>query len=143
MKKIALLFSIPFLLSIAVAPVAAQEFRIKADIPFAFTMNGTVLQPGTYEISAQTVAPDIILFQTAEGRHGTAALSTPLSPKNETEATEPKLEFDHNGNRYFLTAVWMGNDDNGYRVNMTRAERKAAGEDAAARPESVVVAATR
>jgi hypothetical protein len=96
-------------------PVEAAELTCK--IPFRFTINGTTLPEGSYNVSTTGGKLFIRGF-----RHGAFALTNAVESK---KASAPRLVFHKYGEQYFLRQVWAG-DGSGRELPQPRLERSLA-----------------
>jgi hypothetical protein len=100
----------------------ANEARIKAVIPFDFSVEKQVLPAGTYVV---TQVRDGLYQIQREDRHGamasmqTTALGGPTSTNNDT-----KLIFNKYGDQYFLSQFWASGQPEGRAVLKSHSERE-------------------
>jgi hypothetical protein len=117
--------------------VSANNFLLRAYIPFEFTVGSKTLPPGTYYVNrvegseaafnVRGVTEVVYFFSHAA-----------LSGGN---ADPAKLVFNRYGERYFLREVWFSKD-RGYPLRVSRSERELVTARAADKgSERVVVAA--
>ena len=85
------------------AAATAEAGQIRANIPFAFTVNKTQLAAGTYTITS--AQGHQLLVRGATG--GAFVLTNGMAG---AAATPRKLVFHKYGERYVLRQVWMGGD---------------------------------
>jgi hypothetical protein len=88
-------------LAVLMAASSVEAAQIRANVPFAFTVNGAQLPAGTYTI---TTVQGNALFVRGFGS-GAIVLTSGVSGK---DATTPKLVFNRYGERYILREAWMG-----------------------------------
>jgi hypothetical protein len=94
--------------------VTVQAAEVRCQIPFSFTVNGTTMPAGTYNLSTN----DTALFIRGMS-HGTVTLSNRMESRT---ATDAKLVFEKRGDEYTLREVWMG-EGTGREVPPTRTEK--------------------
>jgi hypothetical protein len=100
---------------------ASPVVTVRADIPFAFSVNNQVLPAGTYEI-VQNDNTGMLTIRNQETRRSTIfSVNTPQERRIPAAA---KLTFNRYGDQYFLSQVWAW--DTGRAVRMSRTEREAA-----------------
>jgi hypothetical protein len=143
MKNLALLLFVSCLASVMPAHLAAQTFRLKANIPFAFVMNGKAMPAGPYEINAGTLLQGTLMVRNEDNNVGALApILAPTDPRPD-ESSAARLTFDHYGDQYFLARVSPGPEETGLELNTTAEERRAGKHEAANHHAAVDVLATR
>jgi hypothetical protein len=104
MKIFRILITVTLLASASFAAQAQNRALIKANIPFAFTVENVELPAGDYTIFSLT--PDkLILLQSADGRH--TAIVHMEESSNLQDAKATMMVFQHLGNEFFLSQVWQ------------------------------------
>jgi len=108
--------------------------RVIVTLPYPVSVNGTVLQPGDYEIRQHESAAGgsrVVHFFTDSGmKLETTAMAIPALD-NRTPS-ETKLVLDHYGSDYYLNKIWVQGKDYGYEfpipdsVKLREKERNAA-----------------
>jgi len=108
--------------------------RVNVTLPYPVTVNGTVLQPGDYEIRQHesTAGGSRVVHFFREGgmKLETTAMAIPAL-ENRTP-NETKLVLDRFGSDYYLNKIWVQGKDYGYEfpipdsVRMRENERMAA-----------------
>jgi hypothetical protein len=143
MRRFALFLTFCCLAAVMPTHLAAQSFRLRANIPFAFVMDGKTMPAGEYAIEAGTVMQGTVIIRN-DDRHA-AAIAPILVPTDPgvTENSAASLRFNHYGNQYFLAQVWPGFDGTGLELNTSAEERKTAKQESANKPEAVTVLAMR
>lgn len=101
MKRI--LFAIAFLVAatFVTASASAQDRRVKATIPFDFTVNGSIAPAGTYVISTPT-GQNILNISSWETK--VHILTSGVANWNDRE-TGNVLVFHKVGDQYYLSAI--------------------------------------
>jgi hypothetical protein len=89
--------------TLAVANALAQDYAVKANIPFDFAVHSKVLPAGTYQITQ--VRDDLITIQ--DSNKNVAVLSASVPDDNQS-LKRPALVFDKFGSDYFLREVLGG-----------------------------------
>jgi hypothetical protein len=87
----------------AAGNLSAQDHRVKANIPFDFTVNSKVLPAGTYTISS--LSPYAVEVRNVKGH--IAELSAVHN--DDKRSTIPVLVFQRYGNQYFLHEILATN----------------------------------
>jgi hypothetical protein len=126
-------------------PLAAESFRVKTEIPFAFTIHGKTLPAGEYVLNNNNgMAPAAVVFLTDMATRATTMVLSQHVGDPDTHYPRPgALIFHRYGDQYFLYQVWDGFSNDGFQIPQSRQERQAAQESAGIQPETVVVAAMR
>ena len=79
------------------------------NVPFDFVVGNTTFPAGTYTISRISDDPQQGLhIQSADGKTGALFLPTTSAPVASND--QPKLQFRHEGDKYFLSAISGGLD---------------------------------
>lgn len=113
-RYLGLLTPLALLATMTVHTPAAGAAELRANIPFAFTVNGANLPAGTYTLSESGSA----LF--VQGATGGAVVLT-----NRTESSQhmqPSLVFNRYGDQYVLRQAWTGSGS-GRELPQHRSER--------------------
>ncbi len=124
MRRAVLGFLVLVLLSMGFGPGPASAqvgITIVADVPFAFMVDNTLLPAGTYEFVQTYEQPWEWTVADMKGTVKVLFSTEPaemMKPPRSYEAT-----FDLVGGKYFLTNIWLGGDENGYDVPMSKSER--------------------
>jgi hypothetical protein len=116
-SKSVLLFGMPALL--LALPVFAER-PVKATIPFDFTVGGTSMAAGDYDV--EFPIPGTVLVRRQDRKasctvivHGVYASRTP---------EEGKLVFNKYGESHFLSQVWIPGYNQGKQLVTSKAERE-------------------
>jgi hypothetical protein len=96
----------------------------QVNVPFAFSVLGKTLEPGSYSISPN--GEKQIVIKAASGKTAVVALTNAISVA--PNATVPKLVFHRYGDQYFLAETWLSASDAG-RVLLTSREEQSAQQD--------------
>jgi hypothetical protein len=99
--------------------------RIEVNLPYPVTVNGTVLQPGEYEIRQHEDAGGsrvLHFFKDSGMKLETTAMAIPALDNKTPEKT--KLELDHFGNDYYLNKIWVQGKNYGYEFPIPPSVRK-------------------
>jgi hypothetical protein len=106
--------------------------QIVTTVPFDFVVGNKTFPPGTYTISRISDDPGWGLrIQSSDGKTNEFFLPTTSGPT--VAKGEPKLQFRHEGDQYFLTAISAGLET--YTLAPSRSHQRMANPD-----ETVVTA---
>ena len=122
----------------------AQEpgTKIRASIPFDFTVKGKTLPAGEYEVSRVMDEPIALLLRNVHDKHDEVVVETePVIGR--TTPKRDELIFNRYGESYFLSEVFTAGEQTGEELYPTHRERELRSEMARnqAGPETVTVAA--
>ena len=116
MKLLNVALALGFLTATAGMAQGPLNDRIIVKMPYAMNVNGTVLQPGEYEIKQHdSVAGGsrILLFYSDKGmKFETTAMAIPALDNKTPEKTE--LMLNQYGNDYYLNKIWVQGKNYGY-----------------------------
>ena len=104
MKKLFILVLL-FLLAVLTAGSVYAQNKVKADIPFAFTVVNKTFLAGAY--TAERPWNTSFVFLRGTEKPEAIAQSNPVEV-GPNQNVEPKLVFRRYGEQYFLAQVWMG-----------------------------------
>ncbi len=142
--RFAAILSLALMLTASIV-FANPEMRIKATIPFEFSVGSQTLPAGQYIVRPLN-NNGMLMIQSADDHHRTALINT-SSVQALPGQERARLVFRKYGDQYFLGQVWPGGDAVGYqsaRSGRERALLQAPNKNLAQRsvsPESVTVAA--
>jgi hypothetical protein len=125
-----------FILTLASFGTALADSRdaVVTTVPFDFAIENKTFTAGTYTISRISVDSQAGLrIQSADGKTSAFFHPTTLEPAQPND--EPRLQFRHEDDKYFLAAIFSGLDI--YTVAPTRHHQRTTN------PEEVVVTALR
>jgi hypothetical protein len=107
---------------VAVVARAQMSVTLSSDIPFSFTVENTTLPAGRYEVHQTADQPWEWTISDAKGLVKVIFTAEPTDAVNPIKANE--LEFNvYNGDRYFLTRLWIEGEGEYYFIPKTKAER--------------------
>jgi hypothetical protein len=95
--------------------------KVTVNLPYAVTVNGTVLQPGEYVIRQhEDPAGSRVLHFFVDGgmKLETTAMAIPTLDNRTPEHT--KLVLDHVGDNYYLHKIWVQGKDYGYEFPLPK-----------------------
>jgi hypothetical protein len=109
------------LVAVASSPaLALGPERLKAHIPFAFSVDNVTLPPGDYRIKPLSdLDSNVVEIRSTDGHHAVLVMTENTAPENRTAQTE--LVFDRVGTRDFLRAIRVP-EETGATVPRTRTE---------------------
>jgi hypothetical protein len=83
----------------------AQQYRVKADVPFDFVIGNQAHKAGRYDIEKLNPTGDSLMVNSASESKITIVNAAPCSEA--TWAKTTKLVFHRSGGTYFLYRVWI------------------------------------
>ena len=102
--------------------------RIRADIPFNFTIGDTTLSAGKYELRrVEDLAQNVLEISSVDGRTRVIFDATPAQTRDTRPANQSELIFDKYGDQYFLSQIWVAGSSSGHELAKSRMEKKIAG----------------
>jgi len=140
MKLCNLVVSVGFFALSALAQGPMYD-KVIVNLPYAVTVNGTVLQPGEYVIRQHEdpAGSRVLHFFTDDGmKLETTAMAIPTLDNRTPEHT--KLILDHVGDNYYLNKIWVQGKNYGYEFPLPRDIRQREMEQSA--PSTVVAQTT-
>jgi hypothetical protein len=115
----------------------AQDFGVRATVPFDFVVKGKVYPAGQYTILPALEGTRVLSIRSEDG-NGTKMVMSDLCTSSEP-VRQTKLVFDRAGDSYFLHAIWIEGRDYGRSFPKTKAEIEMASNQV--KTETVIVAA--
>ena len=124
-------------LMISVPMVQAQS-RVKADVPFAFSVDKQSMSAGNYEISA--LNDKVLEIRNLDTRQVRMLMKS--QGVQASKIQNAKLVFHKYDDQYFLSQIWNGSSDTGIEFATSRREKemRMAGNSLSNGPELVIVA---
>lgn len=88
---------------------ASAETVMKANVPFAFEVNGHSFPAGTYLIQRDDMSsPSVLIIRGADkGNHATAMVMTMADNGQDPAGSRPALTFKRHEREYQLSSVWQ------------------------------------
>ena len=96
----------------------AQTGLARTTVPFEFSIGGTVLPAGEYQISK--VGEKFVLIENLEGAAGVKLVLD--KPIQKLQSQQPKLVFHKFGEKYFLAEAWLAYSESGYEFYTSKEE---------------------
>lgn len=91
---------------------AGMEPVVKANVPFAFVVNGQTMPAGKYRIERDDLSPSLLLIRgDQKGNHAATFVLSTRDGGRDPSGSTPVLTFKHVENTYQLTSVWDSQDD--------------------------------
>jgi hypothetical protein len=123
MKRQALTLIAFLSLLMAAGSAHAQTIRVRANIPFSFSVNNETLPPGRYDLQS---------FGSADGKTlmirdcnlRAKALVTAHGVQSVEASKQTKLVFNRSGDQYFLSEIWVAGNDSGHQLAPSSRERE-------------------
>ncbi len=113
---------------LAVTSVQAQSRKVRAEVPFPFTVGTATLPGGACEVDGAAHQGLVLIRCTGAGA---GVMATTFAKQRTMPLEEGKLVFNKYGNRYFLSQIWVPGYDQGRELIRSRAEREIAKSNAA------------
>ncbi|MDR3748061.1 MAG: hypothetical protein P4M04_07910 [Acidobacteriota bacterium] len=119
-------------------PLVQAQSRVKADVPFAFSLQDKSMPAGNYEVIA--LSDRVLEVWNLDSQHGQLLIKQIATQSS--KAQNAKLVFHKYGDQYFLSEIWDGRSDTGTGIAESSREKevKMAANAAPNAPETVVVA---
>jgi hypothetical protein len=132
------------LAAVAAATAYAQMpgMTMRTRIPFDFSIRGKTLPAGDYEIRRVNDQPDVLVITSLNSRHERAIFDAePVEARKIPRNSE--VDFHRYGDSYFLSEIFVGGEQTGRELRITRQERDMRREMASNKtePETVALAA--
>jgi hypothetical protein len=100
----------------------AQDYAVRATIPFSFSVNGAQLPAGNYTIGSDVGSPRILKISDRTQR--VHALAVTMPGPNETSKAN-QLVFHKYGNQYFLCEIRSQESAMNLQLSTTKQEKQA------------------
>src|SRR6185312_9666226 len=113
------------LAAVAAATAYAQMpgMTLRTRIPFDFSIRGKTLPAGDYEIRRVNDEPDVLMITSLNNRHERAIFDTePVEARKIPRNCE--VDFHRYGDSYFLSEIFVGGEQTGRELSITRQERE-------------------
>ena len=98
------------------------QYRVRADVPFDFTVGDKTLPAGKYSIGRTQRSDDLVL-SVADVRGRTKAIRLTSAAQTTHPKEKASLIFHRYGNQYFLFQVWPANGNVGRQFPQSAQER--------------------
>jgi hypothetical protein len=113
-------------IALAAAPGVVSAQQLKAEIPFAFRAQGTMVPAGTYTVTKNNTSglPKFLLRSVASGNSILLVNPIPGDPKKAWEASGAAvLEFECGDSGCALNRLWSGHSSPAYTFSHPNAEK--------------------
>jgi hypothetical protein len=117
MKNSKLMISVVAVVCALLTPALAQNWAVRATIPFDFTIGNQTLSAGEYRISIN--GPAMLRVARINGPEVAGVMT---SSTRGVENVSPRLIFHRYGKQYFLAEVWVGELNLGHQLLASPAE---------------------
>jgi hypothetical protein len=117
--------------------VHAQEYRLKADVPFDFVIDNQIHKAGNYDIRKLTPNSNLLVVESKSESKSTIVSPHPCAERAWAKTT--KLVFHRSGDTYFLYQVWVQGRQFGSEFSTPKMETRLA--QNGTKSEDVIVAA--
>lgn len=117
--------------------VQAQEYRLKADVPFDFVVGNQIHKAGNYDI--KKLMPNSTLLLLESSSQSKPTIVNPHACAKRDWATSTKLVFHRSGDTYFLYQIWVQGRQTGSEFTAPKMETRLAQNGTKA--DDVIVAA--
>lgn len=122
--KVSLLSAMLLATSVASAQGQSLVYRIKANIPFDFSIGEKKLPAGTYSISRlRQHSDDSVVAITDDDGHS-KAIRLSSAAQRVVAKSKPTLVFHRYGDQYFLFQVWQAGATSGREFPRSHSERE-------------------
>ena len=111
-------------LMLATLSASGQSVRVKANIPFNFSVTGATLPAGAYTI--QSLTADGMVLSIRDSNMNAQGMVLAIECESRNDAKQSKLVFHHYGDTYFLTQVWVAGRKLGHRIPKSPRETEVA-----------------
>jgi len=116
------------LISVATSTRAQSlEYRIRANIPFDFSVSDTKLTAGKYSFGRAIQTSDDTVLSVNDLSGSSRSLSTSMPVESWHTTAKARLVFHRYGDQYFLFQVWPASATTGRQFTKSRAERQLLG----------------
>jgi hypothetical protein len=131
---LALGFTVVFIAQTVAVPLT---LKIRAEIPFDFSIGSKRLPKGEYTIESVNDTGSVLLIR--DVKKGKVINFTVVRSKM-LEKPKSKLVFNRYGDQYFLARIWDGSSDTILKLNKSKAEKRMAkAANREANPEEVPI----
>ena len=119
-------------------PMVQAQSQIKADVPFAFSVDKQSMSAGNYEIDYLNA--NVLVLRDLDTKQ--AQLLMKSHDVQAANIRNAHLVFHKYGDQYFLSQIWKGNSNMGIELATSRREKEIqmAGNSLPNSPELVIVA---
>ena len=119
------LLGVMLLVSVVTSTKAQSlEYRIRANIPFDFSIADTKLPAGEYSLTRAMPSSGDSILSVSDSTGRSRSISTALPVESWHTSGKARLVFHRYGDQYFLFQVWPGSATTGRQFIKSRAERQ-------------------
>ena len=123
LAKISLLGAMVLVTTVASAQAQSFGYRIRANIPFDFSIGDKKLPSGTYSIGRARQNSDDTILSILDGDGRSKAIPSSHSAQTWRVKDKGTLVFHRYGDQYFLYQVWRAGETTGREFAISRDER--------------------
>ena len=123
LAKLSLLCAIVLVTTVASAQAQAFGYRIRANIPFDFSIGDKKLPSGKYSIGRARQNSDDTILSILDGDGRSKAIPSSHSAQTWQIKDRATLVFHRYGDQYFLYQVWNAGETTGREFAISRDER--------------------
>ena len=106
----------------AAGPASAQDYQVKATVPFNFTVGDQTLPSGTYTIGSRMTSPNLLAIRNWDKKVNILSMGLPNEGNPGHDNT---LVFHKYGNQYYLSEIRSEGASIDVRFPTTKAEKRA------------------
>lgn len=106
------------LVGILAISAAAEDWTVRADIPFAFQVGSARMPAGLYQFSRY--GNDLLLIKSLNGKVIQVTSGSPLNASR--TAVSPKVDFNRYGDLYVMSSIVL---DGGYSLQFSKSKLEA------------------
>ena len=123
LAKISLLGAIVLVTTVASTQAQTFGYRIKANIPFDFSIGNRKLTSGKYSIGRARQDSDDTILSILDGDGRSKAIPSSHAVQTSRIKDQATLVFHRYGEQYFLSQVWRAGETTGREFSISREER--------------------
>ena len=102
----------------------AQNINVRANIPFSFKVSKDTLPAGQYEVrTISSSGSHVLLINNREAGRGEMFLTHAVTTSH-AQADKGKLVFKRYGDQYFLSQIWLPDNETGRELPQSARERE-------------------
>ena len=102
------------------APLMQAQSRIRAEVPFAFSMDGAAMPAGHYEIAS--LSQKSLVVRNLDNEQGRLVMKS--QAVQASGMPHAMLVFHRYGDKYFLSQIWDGRSDLGTAFATSQREKE-------------------
>ncbi|MCI0663075.1 MAG: hypothetical protein L0220_18575 [Acidobacteria bacterium] len=124
-QKLTIVATLTIIVSLSIVGIAGLDGRVKADIPFDFTVGGKEFKAGKYSVGRLRLSSSngTLIIRSADNNQAANFNTNNVTDKSSSGA---RLVFRRYGNQYFLAQIFDGLSNQGAELSKSKGEREAA-----------------